>query len=246
MSLLSLAHVHKSYPDGRGQLTVLDDVSLDVDAGEVLGIWGMRRSGKSTLLRVIAGIEPPDSGELRFGGIDIGSVSQDRRAQLQRHGGIGLLGSDWRPDRNKPAIEHVALPLLSEGMSLREARGPAWRALKRAQVADCGHQPAERLSQSERIRVALAQLLVREPRLLLVDDPAVLLKPSEGVELYELLRSVACESGMALVIASEDIAPLRKAPRIMSIDRGKLRAMDDMGTLVPFPDRLTGRQHAQP
>jgi predicted ABC-type transport system involved in lysophospholipase L1 biosynthesis ATPase subunit len=246
MSLLSLERINKTYPDGRGKLVVLDDVSLDVEPEEVLGVWGLRRSGKSTLLRVAAGIESPDSGELRFGGIEIGSVSQDRRAQLQRNGGMGLLGSDWRPERNKAAIEHVALPLLSEGLSLREARGPAWRALKRAQVADCGHLPAERLSQSERVRVALAQLLVREPRMLLVDDPAVLLKPSEGVELYELLRSIAREAGIALVIASEDIAPLRRAPRIMSIDRGKLRAMDDMGTLVPFPDRLTGRQQAQP
>ncbi len=225
---------------------MLDDVSLDIETGEVVGVWGMRRSGKSTLLRVAVGIEPPDSGEIRFGGIEICRVSQDRRAHLLRSGGMGLLGSDWRPERNKAVIEHVALPLLSEGLSLREARGPAWRALKRAQVGDCGYLPAERLSQSERIRVALAQLLVREPRLLLVDDPAVLLKPSEGVDLYELLRSIAREAGIALVIASEDIAPLRTAPRIMSIDRGKLRAMDDLGTLVPFPDRLTGRQQAQP
>jgi lipoprotein-releasing system ATP-binding protein len=238
--------VRKRFPDGRGQRVVLDDVSLDVAAGEVVGIWGMRRSGKTTLLRIAAGAELPDSGCVRFGGIEISSASQDRRARLQRRGGIGLLESDWRPGRNKPAIEHVALALLSDGMSMREARGPAWRALERTGVADCGHLPAERLSQGERIRIALAQLLVHEPRVLLVDDPAVLLKPSEGVELYELLRSIARDDGTAMVIASEEIAPLRKAPRIMSIDRGKVRAMDERGILVPFPERLARRQHSQP
>jgi putative ABC transport system ATP-binding protein len=246
LSLFSLEHVSKRYPDGRGLITALDDVSLDVDAGNYVGVWGMRRSGKTTLLEVAAGREPPDEGRVSFAGQDVTSMSPDRRARLQRRGGIGLLRSDWRPERNKAVIEHVALPLLSDGMSLREARQPAWRALERVGVSRCGYMSADELSQSERMRVALAQLLVHEPRLLLVDEPAVLLRPSEGVELYELLRSLVSDSGLAIVVASEDIAPIRKAQRTMSIGDGKLRSLEEPGIVVQFPDRTPGRQRSQP
>ena len=245
MSLLSLEHVSKRYPDGRREIAVLDDVSLVVDDGDFVGIWGVRRSGKSTLLQVAAGKEPPDEGSVSFAGEDVTRMSPDRRVKLLRHGGIGLLSVDWSPERNKPVVEHVALPLLSDGMSLREAREPAWRALERVGIASCAYMPADRVSHGERVRVALAQTLVHGPRLLLVDEPAVPLRPSEGVELYELLRSLGRDSGLAIVIASEDIAPIRKARRMFSIDAGCLRSMDRPGTLVQFPERMHARQRSQ-
>ncbi|MHB8242927.1 MAG: ATP-binding cassette domain-containing protein, partial [Solirubrobacteraceae bacterium] len=181
-----------------------------------------------------------------FDGKELTHMSPDSRATLQRRNGIGLLSSDWRPERNKPAVEHVALALLSDGMSLHEARQPAWKALERVGASQWAHMPAGRLSQGERIRVALAQILVHEPRVLLVDEPAVLLKPTEGVELYELLRSVGDSSGVAIVIASEDIAPIRKARRFMSLGAGKLRSADPRGTVVPFPERASARKRSQP
>lgn len=240
MSLLSLEHVSRRLPDGRGEISVLDDVCWEIEAGDLIGVWGMRRSGKSTLLRVASGREKPHEGVVRFDGQDLTRMSPDQYARLQRRHGIGLLGADWRPERTRAAVDHVALPLLSDGMSLREAQGPAWRALERVGVTGCAHLPATRLSHGERVRVALAQLLVQEPRLLLVDEPAALLRPSEGVELYELLRSLGRDSPIAVVIASEDVAPIRKTQRIMSIGSGKLRAMDERGTLVQFPERTAG------
>jgi predicted ABC-type transport system involved in lysophospholipase L1 biosynthesis ATPase subunit len=246
MSLLRLEHVSKRFPEGRGQSTVLEDLSLEVDRGDFIGIWGMRRSGKTTLLRIAAGRELPDEGEVWFDGQRLTDLSQDRRATLQRRNGIGLLSSDWRPERNKPAVEHVALPLLSDGMSLHEARAPAWKALERVGAGRWAHMPAGRLSQGERIRVALAQILVHEPRVLLVDEPAILLKPSEGVELYDLLRSLTGSGGIAVVIASEDIAPIRKARRLMSLGSGKLRNTDQRGTLLAFPERASTRRRSQP
>jgi lipoprotein-releasing system ATP-binding protein len=245
MSLLSLERVSKRYPDGRRELTVLDDISLEVDDGDFVGIWGVRRSGKSTLLQIAAGKERPDQGAVYFDGDDVTRMSPDRRARLQRHSGIGLLSVDWCPERNKPVLEHVALPLLSDGMSLREAREPAWRALERVGIAGCAYMPADRVSHGERVRVALAQTLVHEPRVLLVDEPAVPLRPSEGVELYDLLRSLGADSQLAIVIASEDIAPIRKARRMFSIDGGQLRSMDHPGTLVQFPERPHARQRSQ-
>lgn len=246
MSILSLEHVCKRYPDGRNETAALEDVSFDVDSGDFIGIWGIRRSGKSTLLRVAGGRELPDEGSVRLDGNELVTMSADRRARLQRHGGIGLLSAAWRPARNKPVIDHVALPLLSDGMSLRDAKQPAWAALDRVGIADCAHMLAGRLSNSERMRVALAQLLVREPRVLLVDEPAAFVRPSEGIAFYELLCSLGRDLSIAIVIASEDIAPIRKARRMFTIESGTLRAMDQQGTLVPFPERTLARQRSQP
>jgi predicted ABC-type transport system involved in lysophospholipase L1 biosynthesis ATPase subunit len=246
MSLLALEHVSRRCQDGRRQIAVLDDVSLELEEGEVLGVWGMRRSGKSTLLRVAAGRELPDDGSVYFDGVEITRMSADRRAKLQRHAGIGLLGADWRPARNNPVVEHVALPLLSDGMSLREAMEPAWLALESVGCAACAHMLADSLSNGERIRVALAQTLVREPRVLLVDEPAALMRPSEAVEFYKMLSSLGRTLKLALVIASEDIAPIRKATRMFSIDGGRLRAMEQPGTVVAFPERSMGRTRSQP
>jgi ABC-type lipoprotein export system ATPase subunit len=247
MSLLLLQHISKSYADGREEVMALDDVSLEIDQGDFVGIWGIRRSGKTTLLRVAAAAELPDGGSVRFDGRDVGSMSADARAKLQRYSGIGLVSTDWRPGRNKPVVEHVALPLLSDGMSLREAKEPAHLALERMGVSRCAYMATDRLSRVERVRVALARAFVHKPRLLLIDEPAVLLSPSEGVELYDLLSSLGEDSRIAIVVASEEVAPIRRAHRVMSIDRGRLRSMDQPGTVVPFPDpRAPGRARSSP
>jgi ABC-type methionine transport system ATPase subunit len=235
-ALLSLELVCKSFRDGRTEFPALEDVSLEVYAGEWVGIWGTRRAGKSTLLRVASGRSRPDSGTVVFDGVDLAGLTGDGRARMWRQGGIGLVTGDWRPVRNQPVIDHVALPLLSSGMSLREARGPAWQALERAGLSGCAYTPAATLSARERVRLSLARTLVHEPRIIMFDEPAVLLRPSEAVEFYKLLRALGRESPLAILIASEDLAPIRKAHRVMTIDGGRVRAMQEPGTLVRFPE----------
>jgi ABC-type ATPase involved in cell division len=138
--------------------------------------------------------------------------------------------------RNESAVEHVALPLLSDGMSLRAAKAPAHAALARLGVADCAYVPLDDLSRVERIRVDLAQALVHHPRVLLVDEPSALLSPTEAVDLYGQLRALGADSRLAIVVASEDVAPIRKAQRMLSIDCGRLRSMDHPGTVVQLRD----------
>lgn len=237
MTLLRFEHVSKSYRDGRRSIRALADVSLEVDDGDLVGVWGARRSGKSTLLRVAAGLEAPDAGEVHFAGTCLSHVSQDDRVRLMRRNGARLVAMDWQPERNEPAIEHVALGLLSSGMSLREARTVASRALGRVGLSSHAYSRAEQLSRAERIRVSVAQALVHDPRLLLVDEPAVLSSPSESIELYELLRTLHRDLRLAVVIASEDVAPLREATRMLRIDDGAVLDVDPAGNVVPFPDR---------
>jgi len=237
MTLLSLTQVTRRYGDGRREVLVLDRVNLEVDAGDFVGVWGPRRSGKTTLLRVAAGIESPGAGAVCFDGHVLTSMPAGERTRLLRTHGIAHVCGDWRPQLNQPTLDSVAMSLLSDRMSLREARPIAHRALEKVGVGDCADVWTGRLSQGERIRVGLARALVRQPRLLLVDEPAVSPSPVECGELFALLRSLAGRSDLAVLIASQDLEALEGARRIMSISDGILRSMDQAGVVVAFPNQ---------
>jgi ABC-type ATPase involved in cell division len=225
MTLLSFSQVSKAYPDGRGETVVLNNVSLEIGAGDHLGVWGERRSGKSTLLRLAAGLEPPDTGSICFDGQVINGLSVGARARLMRRHGIALSSSDWRPDPNHRVVDHVALPLLSDGLSPRQARASARRTLARLDAGEYADMRSDRLARGELLRVGLARALVSQPRLLLIDEPAVLPSPSESEALYNLVAELAGED-LTIVVASEDLAAIEGAGRMMSISDGVVRSMD--------------------
>jgi putative ABC transport system ATP-binding protein len=232
--LLSFKDVSKGFVDGLRELPVLTSVSFEIDVGEYVGLWGGRRSGKSTVLRLAAGVEQPDEGEIVFDGNDLVQMSKDELAHQRRLDGIALVSADWSPTGCRPVVEHVALPLAGCGLSFREAERIARRTLKRAGASDVEDRTTDRLRLSERIRVELARALVRGPRLLLVDEPAVLASPSEARELYALLRSLGRERELTVVIASEDALAIEGAPRVFTIDNGRVRSTDSRRKVLPF------------
>lgn len=248
MTLLALTDVDRRFLDGASELTVLERVSFDVQPGELVGIYGERRSGKSTLLRIAAGLETPDGGTVIFDGVDIARLSVSGRARLRRRGGLALASGDSGPlASSEPVIEHVALPLTNDGLTLSESEGVARPVLEQVGIGALSHARADRLSLSDRIRVELARALVREPRLLLVDEPAVLPGPSDSRELYGLLRALA-KSGIAVVIASEDTTALAGVQRFLTLSDGRLRSTDSRRRVIPLRAAGAGgeRPHGVP
>lgn len=233
--LLSLTEVSHRYVDGWRENVVLDNASLEVEAGDFIGLFGGKRSGKSTLLRIMAGMEQPDSGAVRFDGQLMSTMSARKRAHLLRRGGIALVSSDWRTQLVRPVVELVAAVCGSDGTPMSQAKLRARDALSRVEIADCADVRVDRLAMSQRLRVCLAMALVREPRLLLVDEPAVLPSAMESEELHGLLRSLGEQRGLAVVVASEDLTPLGGTHRKMVISSGSVRSMDSRGVVVPFP-----------
>lgn len=237
MVLLSFEDVSKCFRDGpKRRIVVLDRVSLEIDAGDYVGLQGAHRSGKSTLLRIAAGLEAPDEGRVFFAGCDVTEASEGQRSRLWRHGGIALVCGGWWPSGSRPVLEHVAVGLLSDDFTPNEARVKAAQALDRVGVSACADRRMDRLSSGERMRVELARALAREPRLLLVDEPAVVPGLSERRELYATLRSLGEDAGLALLVASEDLDAITGARRIMSIDCGQVRSTDSRDNLVHLPD----------
>ena len=241
--LLRFEQVSKTYPDGRQQTVVLKQVSFEVQDGEHVGILGLRRTGKSTLLRLAAGIEMPDEGTIAFEGRDLAQCSAVQRDRLLRDQ-IGLLaGEDWRPAKGERVVDHVALPLVSDGATMHEARRRARHTLHWAGATKYADDLAMSLAIGERMRVMLARALVRKPRLLLVDEPATVPSLSEREELYALMRSGAREHGAALMVASEDSDAVRGTDVLMKVGYGELmQAGGESAVVVPFPPRHALRQ----
>jgi ABC-type lipoprotein export system ATPase subunit len=239
-ALLSFANVSKRYPDGAREIVALKEISFELAPGAVLGVQGGRCSGKSTLLRLAAAIESPDDGGIAFDGQDITRCSARERARLLR-GSVALLaGADWMTTPGEIVLEHVAMSLGSEGLSPREAKRRALATLDAVGVSAVGAaQSTALLSAYERARVMLARALVAEPRLLLVDEPAPMPSLGDHQEFCGMLRRVARERGIALLVASEDMGALGGLGEPMSLSVGGelLFNGDDRGKIVQGPWR---------
>ncbi|HTB50103.1 MAG TPA: ATP-binding cassette domain-containing protein [Solirubrobacteraceae bacterium] len=238
MSLLELVGVHKRYADGSGERSVLREVSLRVEQGELVVVWGLRRSGRSTLLRVAAGIEAPDSGVVRFDGHDLAG-----HGERLLGAGIGYCQRTLRFADGQTALDHAMVGLLSRWVSPASARSRALQALERAGVATCAGMTQRELSSAEAVRVALARTLTLEPRLILIDEPV------KGVELIErdpilsLLRSLADE-GVAVLTSTGESTGLSEADRGLMLGDGELRGAPAADPVTVLPLRRGGERRA--
>jgi ABC-type glutathione transport system ATPase component len=236
--LISFVNVSKRYPDGGREILVLDRVSLQIDPGVSVGVYGTRRSGKSTLLRMAAGMVLPESGVVRFAGRDMAEMSAGERGRLLRREVAFMSAEDWRALPGETVVDHVATSLGSEGLTMREARRRALHILDQVGVGAVGAQEiAGSLSLTERTRVMLARALAREPRLLILDEPALMPNLRDRDRFYALLRAAAQERRMALLVASEEISALQGVGVLMSIADGELCSTEERGTVVNLPGR---------
>lgn len=239
--LLSFQNVSKRYPDGSREILVLDRVSMEIDAGASVGVYGPRRSGKSTLLRLAAGIERPDTGTVCFEGRDVARMSSSERGRLLRNEVAFVSPADWRANPGERVCEHVATSLGSEGLTMREAKRRALLVLEQVGVgAAAAEELTSSLSLTGRARVMLARALAREPRLMVLDEPALMPNLGDRDRFYALLREQARERDMTLLLASEELAALQGVSVMMSIADGELLSSEPRGTVVSLPGRRRG------
>ncbi len=231
--LLSLTGVSRSYRRGRHELRVLIDASLHVSAGEIVAVQGQRGAGKTTLLKIAGGMETPDWGQVGFDGWDLTSLSDVQLSRLlgEQIGWVHSAGEVWGgwgggpggggPESRLRVLDYVALPLLIS-MGDRAAYTRAKQALERVGAGDCSRQRWETLSDGERGLVGIAHAIVRSPRLLLVDDITMILGIHETNTLTSLLRSIASESAIGVLMTVSDGAAALQADRLMSLAGGRL------------------------
>jgi ABC-type multidrug transport system ATPase subunit len=230
MALLQLDGVSKRFRRGGREQIALHDVGLQVDAGELVAVWGRRRSGRTTLLQVAAGAERPSDGAVRFGGVDL-----SRRPMLGRPGGIAYFSTQFARVIGSTVLEHVGAPVLSGRASPSSVQSLAFDALRRVEAVDCADVGVDALDHDELIRVGLARALVMEPRLLALDEPTQGLRlANDRDSTLELLRSLAKRDGIAVLMTVAEAADLAGADRALTIDQGELHGLTQpaMGQVV--------------
>ncbi|MDO8184493.1 ATP-binding cassette domain-containing protein [Conexibacter sp. JD483] len=235
MTLLRLDSISKAYERGPRQLSVLNDVTFALEAGEFVGIYGARGAGKTTLLRIAAGFDRPDDGAVTFAGAAPTLVGKRR----QRHapGAIAWVEQNGPHSGELPIEVFVALPLYRElGPSV--ARRRASEALARVGADDAAGARWSDLSDAARKLVTLAHALVRRPRLLLADDPAAGLGVIDRERVTSLLHAAAHDDDCAVLMTAPELAATRHADRALLLSRGQLltpAVRDEDGTVLPFP-----------
>lgn len=214
MSLLVLEHVTKrARRRGRASL-VLKDVTLRVEGGEQVSVWGLPGSGRTMLLQVAAGIERPDDGVVEFDGKSLTCV-QEHRNDLRL-----VQPYDSALPRRR-TLSHVAMPLLARGVSPEVAHTRASELLERMGVLDCADVDSGELDGSERVKVGLAEALITKPRLLLVDDPTFGVDSPDRPAIYRLLRAIA-DSGVAVLMTTGEAMGVAGVDRALSMSNGQI------------------------
>lgn len=242
--LLSLAGVGRCVRRGGTAERLLADVGLEVWPGELVSIVAMRSQGKTTLLEIAAGLQRPDSGVVRFAGRDLASVGDSEHARLLREE-IGLVGQAG-PLIDLEIAHYVAGPLLVSRRRAREqgVSVDAVTALERVGMASRAEQRWGELSCWDRALVEIAQGIAGGPRLLLVDDVCDGLGMREAAHVTRLLRSLAQEDGMAVLMAVSDGESAAGAHRVLRLARGSLRGLSapprERAEFTAYSDAVAG------
>lgn len=200
-------------------LTILDDVSLAVGAGESIAVVGASGAGKSTLLALLAGLDEPTAGAVWLEGTELSALDEDGRAEARaRH--VGFVFQSFHLIPSLTALENVMLPLELAGRA--DARAGAREVLKQVGLESrLGHYPRQ-LSGGEQQRVAIARAFVTKPSVLFADEPTGNLDSATGARVIQLLFDLNRATGTTLVLVTHDRAIAERCNRVIEMDAGRL------------------------
>ena len=222
--MLTVTRLSKRYPlarnrNGDHELTVLDDVSFSLAAGETFSIVGPSGSGKTTLLGLCAGLDEASSGSVSLNGTELAPLSEDERAAL-RNRDVGFIFQNFQLIPTLTALENVMVPLELRGENGAEA--VARELLDRVGLNDRRHHYPAQLSGGEQQRVSLARAFANRPKILFADEPTGNLDAETGETVENLLFELNREANTTLVLVTHDLELARRTDRMLRLRGGKV------------------------
>ncbi|MDG5491590.1 ABC transporter ATP-binding protein [Psychroserpens sp. SPM9] len=217
--ILKINGLEKTYTSGNKQLTVLQNISFDVEKGQTFSIVGPSGSGKTTLLGICAGLDTPNAGSVELCGYDLSTLSEDERAQL-RNREVGFIFQNFQLLPTLTALENVSVPLELQGAKHAAKRG--MELLEQVGLADRFHHYPSQLSGGEQQRVALARAFSNAPSILFADEPTGNLDEETGEKVIKLLFDLNKASNTTLVIVSHDLDLANRTQQILRLKGGKI------------------------
>lgn len=222
-AVLRAAGVGKEVSSPEGELTILADIDLQIDAGETVAIVGASGAGKSTLLSLLAGLDEPTRGRIWLNEVELTALDEDGRAAVRAQH-VGFVFQSFHLVPSLTALENVMLPLELAGRpNAREAAGEV--LAKVGLTPRQAHYPRQ-LSGGEQQRVAIARAFVTRPALLFADEPTGNLDAATGERIIELLFELNHATQTTLIVVTHDPAIARRCGRLIRIDAGRLSVAD--------------------
>ena len=219
--MAQLNNVSKVFNASRKQTTVLSNVSLNVQAGEMILLLGPSGSGKTTLLTMMAGLQEPTRGEVRLFDKEIKAYS-GRELQKLRANRIGFIFQTFLLLDSLSVIENVILVMRFSGSGKKKARNAAQNFLNRFEVGHLAHQNPKSLSQGEKQRVAVARAMANGAELIIADEPTGSLATGQGMMIIKFLKEIVKEENRCAIIASHDERIAAYADRVFKIRDGNV------------------------
>lgn len=217
--ILKITGLEKTYSSGNKHLTVLNDISFEVEKGQTFSIVGPSGSGKTTLLGICAGLDQPNAGSVELCGQDLNSLNEDQRARL-RNKDVGFIFQNFQLLPTLTALENVSVPLELQGA--KDATQKSGILLGKVGLADRLHHYPSQLSGGEQQRVALARAFANSPSILFADEPTGNLDEETGEKVIQLLFDLNTENGTTLVIITHDLELANRTQQILKLKGGKI------------------------
>ncbi|QLJ05239.1 ABC transporter ATP-binding protein [Streptomyces sp. NEAU-sy36] len=226
--MYDLKNVTKRYTRGKETVHALDGVDLTIGDGDRLVIQGPTGGGKSTLLQMLGGLDRPTSGQVVLDGTDLATLGEARLTRV-RSENIGFVFQSFNLIPTLTAQENVETALVPLGIKAKERRELAADALNSVGLGErLAHLPSE-MSGGQQQRVAIARALVKRPKVLLADEPTGNLDEGMRDEIMDVLERLWQEHGLTFVMVTHDSALAKKAPRLVTIRRGRITVKENAG-----------------
>lgn len=231
--LLDVDGLVKQYETGGTEpLTVLEDLDMEVERGEIVAVVGESGAGKSTLLHVLGALDRPTAGTVRFDGDDLFAKSDEELAAF-RNRSVGFVFQFHHLLPEFSALENVAMPALIQHQSIGEATPRARELLDLLGLAERADHRPNALSGGEKQRVAIARSLMNKPALVLMDEPTGNLDARTARPMHQEIKRLSREVEQTFVIATHDPSLAKIAGRILRLELGRLQEIDSAGELLP-------------
>lgn len=220
--ILEVFDIHKTYRDGEVMAEVLKGISFTVNAGEFVAIQGPSGAGKSTLLNLLGALDKPDSGKIVIDGLELTSEVKIDRIDLFRRDKVGFIFQNHYLMQEFTVLENVMLPLRIQGKSYAEAEEAATRVLTRVGLAHrLVHFPSQ-ISGGESQRVAVARAVVKNPPLILADEPTGNLDSDNRARFIDVLNTLQAEDKLTVIVVTHEAELAMAASRRLLMRDGKL------------------------
>jgi len=229
--MIKFNNVTKIYSDPQGNSTVvLQNVSFEVKEGEFVSIVGKSGAGKTTLVRLILGLEKPTTGEVFFGGVNLNDAGSSKLQEIRRK--IGCVHQDYKLLPNKTVYENVSYIMQVEGKDNEEIQREVPKVLEVIGLKEKINNFPDQLSGGEKQRLAVARALVNHPDIIIADEPTGNLDPYNTYEVVSLLQKIN-QTGKTIILSTHDREIINKlGKRVITVEKGKLVRDEELGRFI--------------